>query len=159
MRLFCALLPSITMALPIVKRLMIRSFTVQLAVAMVRQLLLGMLISSPSNSTSGVPVKPDFVVPSIMTELVMVGSEESSWIVCKPVATLAKLIVFWSGVEFESRIAWRSEPAPLSLVLLTEKVEGTQRSSRISSDGRERGVLRQRERLRLSVKTIVQLRG
>src|SRR5689334_18176975 len=41
------------------------------------------------------------------------------------------------GLLLASRIAWRSEPVPLSLVFTTVKVERRRRSSRISTKGRD----------------------
>jgi hypothetical protein len=49
---------------------------------------------------------------------------------------MLKSIVFGPVVPFELRIACRSEPPPLSLVLVTEKVDGSQRSSKSRKSGR-----------------------
>ena len=42
---------------------------------------------------------------------------------------------------FESRIAWRSEPGPLSAVVLTRKLERSVRSSMTSTRGRSRKIV------------------
>ena len=54
-------------------------------------------------------------------------------------AGIAKSIVFVPAVAaLESRIAWRSEPGPLSAVVVTRKVDSKVRSSIASSRGRRR---------------------
>src|SRR4051812_44200674 len=79
------------------------------------------------------------------TVSVTVGSPDCSWIVHQlPAADfrasgMAKLIVSAPGLALASRIACRSEPAPLSSVLATVKTAGTHRSSSPSSRGRNRG--------------------
>src|ERR1700726_2021764 len=54
------------------------------------------------------------------------GSAEASVIVCTPEPGMLNWIRFvmfgGGGFALESRIAWRSEPAPMSLVLVTVKV-------------------------------------
>jgi hypothetical protein len=50
---------------------------------------------------------------------------------------MLKSIVFWPGLALESRIACRSEPAPLSFVLVTSNVLSSSRFSNCSSHGRQ----------------------
>src|SRR5579872_6733870 len=60
-------------------------------------------------------------------------------IACTPVPGMLKAITLGlsgSGLALEFRMAWRSEPVPASLTLVTTKVvEGSERSSRDSSSG------------------------
>jgi hypothetical protein len=62
----------------------------------------------------------------MVTGWVMVGRTVSGLMVCTPVPGMVnwiRLVVpAGGGFAFELRIAWRSEPAPLSLVLVTGKV-------------------------------------
>src|SRR5438067_1540207 len=60
----------------------------------------------------------------MMTELVIVGRAEAGAIVWTPVPGIAKVIVWSVDDALALRIAWRSEPRPLSLVLVTTKVGG-----------------------------------
>src|ERR1041385_1930300 len=43
-------------------------------------------------------------------------------IVCTPLPGMLKVMVSAPGFEFADRIAWRSDPAPLSFVLMTVNV-------------------------------------
>ena len=55
---------------------------------------------------------------------------------------MSKSIVLVAPVAaLESRIAWRSEPGPLSAVLVTRKVDSSVRSSISSNRGRKRKLL------------------
>ena len=76
----------------------------------------------PTMAINGVPAKPGCVVPSMTTGLVIAGRGEAGAIVWTPVPGMAKSIVFVPPVAvLESRIAWRSEPGPLSAVVVTTK--------------------------------------
>src|SRR2546427_2672255 len=75
----------------------------------------------PLSSMRGESAKPGCVVPSTITGSVTKGSGESGLIVCAPEPIL-KAITSGPGLAFASRIAWRSEPGPLSAVLVTTKV-------------------------------------
>src|SRR5262249_11880633 len=67
----------------------------------------------------------------------MPGRADCGEIVCTPEPGVLKSIVFtWPVSALELRIACRSEPAPLSLSLGAEKVDGSQRSSRSWKLGR-----------------------
>ena len=70
------------------------------------------------------------------------GRGESGAIVWTPGPGISKSIVFVAPVAaLESRIAWRSEPGPLSPVLLTRKVDSSVRSSITSRRGRSRKIV------------------
>src|ERR1700719_4721627 len=62
----------------------------------------------------------------MITGWLISGSDEASAMVCTPEPGMLNWIRFvmfgGGGFAFESRIAWRSEPASLSLVLVTVKV-------------------------------------
>ena len=60
----------------------------------------------------------------MITGSVMVGSGVSGAIVCGPAPDVERDRVERPVLAFASRIAWRSEPAPLSLVLVTVNVAG-----------------------------------
>ena len=71
-------------------------------------------------------VSPTFVVwvvPSMITASVITGNAEASVIVCTPPPRMLKLIVSMPAMAFALMSAWRSEPAPLSLVLVTVNSE------------------------------------
>ena len=68
-------------------------------------------------------------------ETALVRTSTMTHIVWAPEPML-KSIAFGPEVPLESRIACRSEPAPLSFVLVTEKVEGSHRISRSWKLGR-----------------------
>src|SRR5438046_357813 len=66
----------------------------------------------------------------------MVGKAESGWIACTPLpGMLNSMESSTPALRLESRIACRSEPSPLSRELMTVRVAGAVRSSRISSQG------------------------
>ena len=97
----------------------------------------------PSNSISGIPAKPGWVEPSMMTGKLIRGSSESGWIVCGPSLGMLKWIS--SGrpaLGPTAFMASRSEPAPESAVLMTIKVASKLRTS---SDSRNS----ERDRVRL----------
>src|SRR5438445_3066736 len=75
----------------------------------------------PLSSMTGESVKPGCVVPSMISASVTKGSGESGLMACAPEPML-KAITSGPGRAFASRIAWRSEPGPLSAVLVTTKV-------------------------------------
>ena len=59
-------------------------------------------------------------LPSIVTWSVTCGRAVTGWITCGPAPARSKTIVSANPIEpFESRIAWRSEPAPASAVVVT----------------------------------------
>ena len=60
----------------------------------------------------------------MITGSVIVGRAEVGAIVCTPAPGMAKLIV-WPASRSAFRIAWRSEPIPLSLVLVTTNALAT----------------------------------
>ena len=80
----------------------------------------------------GVPLKPGCVVPSMTTGSVMVGRAEVGLMVFTPLP-MPKAIVSSPGVMFALRMAWRSDPRPESLVLVTVNVA---RSDLASSSSR-----------------------
>ena len=82
----------------------------------------GKKICDPFSSISGVPAYPGWVVASTFAELLISGSGVAGLIVCTPAPGILKAIVLVPGVLSESRIAWRNEPAPVSLTLITVKV-------------------------------------
>ena len=64
------------------------------------------------------------------------GRGESGAIVCTPAPGMLKSIVFAAPVAaLESRIAWRSEPGPLSPVFETRNVDSSVRSSTTRTAG------------------------
>src|SRR5262249_6462913 len=72
----------------------------------------------PFNSMIGVPANPGCVVPSMVTGPVMVGKADSGAMVCTP-EPMAKVIVSGPGFALALSRVQRSEPMPLSLVLVT----------------------------------------
>src|SRR4051812_26609191 len=66
--------------------------------------------------------EPGWVYPSTVTGSVVFGSQVVSTIVWTPAPGIAKAIVSAPGVALESRIAWRRDPAPESVVVVTVKV-------------------------------------
>ncbi len=68
--------------------------------------------------------------PSIRTGCVISGRPEASAIVCTPEPGIAKAMSSLPGFAFAERIAWRSEPAPESLVLVTVKVAADSTAAR-----------------------------
>ncbi len=81
----------------------------------------------------GVPVYPGWVVPSMVTEAVMSGSAESGVMTCGPVPMLKSIVD--PAFPLALVIAWRSEPGPLSAVVLTVYVDGIIRLSSPWSSG------------------------
>ena len=73
----------------------------------------------PSISTIGRPLDPAWVVPAMVTGSEIVGRGVSGRIVLGPGAGMAKVIVSAPGFALASRIAWRNEPVPESLVFRT----------------------------------------
>ena len=67
---------------------------------------------------SGLPLYPGCVVPSMTAGSVIVGSAEVGAIVCAP-EPIRKTMVSVPAVVFALVIAWRSEPRPLSAVVVT----------------------------------------
>ena len=65
---------------------------------------------------------PGCVKPSRKTGSVIVGSAEVRLIVCRVLPGMLKLIVSRPANAFASRMAWRRDPARLSLALMTVKV-------------------------------------
>src|SRR6266540_4591540 len=101
-------LPLITMPLPL-KRLITRPRIAQLGALMVKPFPAPAL--SPLNSTMGVPAKPGWLVPFIVTASVTAGRGESGLIVYGAGPGMLKLIVSTPGLRFASRIACLREPA------------------------------------------------
>ena len=103
--------------------------------------------SEPSIWMSAWPLLPGSVVPSIVTGWVSAGKAESRLIVWTPLPGISKSIALpVPVVALELMIAWRSEPAPLSLVLVTVKLESIWRPSRSSRSGRRRSAARRCDR-------------
>src|SRR5437879_13373032 len=67
----------------------------------------------------GLPEKPGWVVPSMVTASVISGRAEAGVIVCGPPEGMLKLIVSAPTFRLASIIACLNDPGPLSLVLLT----------------------------------------
>jgi hypothetical protein len=66
----------------------------------------------------------------------MAGKGVSGEIVCTPVPGMAKSMTCVPGAPaFESRIAWRSDPGPLSAAVLTSNVDSSVRHSTGSTRG------------------------
>src|SRR5262249_54919258 len=91
-------------------------------------------------------IKLSLPVPAIVkASVVVVGMiliVDSSVMVCgvEKTPTVSKLIVSFPAVVFAIVMASRSEPAPASLVLITKKLAGVQRSSSAWSKSRFRSV-------------------
>ena len=66
--------------------------------------------------------EPGCVYPSIVTGLVITGSAVAGTIVWTPEPTMLKAIVSAPAAALASRIAWRSDPAPASSMLVTVNV-------------------------------------
>ena len=77
----------------------------------------------PLSSTSGVPVNPGCVVPSIVVGPVIAGSGDATVMVCGP-EPRAKEMTSAPALALALRIACRSEPAPVSFVFETTKLNG-----------------------------------
>ena len=83
----------------------------------------------------GVPENPGWLVPSIVTVLVIAGRAVAGLIVCTPEPGMSKSIVSAVDAALAFRIAWRSEPGPLSLVLVTVTVEKSWENSDVLPAG------------------------
>ena len=70
-------------------------------------------VELPLISTSGCPAKPGCVVPSIVTESLIVGSGEAGVIVWTPEPGMANEIVFAPGARFACSMAARSVQCPV----------------------------------------------
>ena len=68
----------------------------------------------------GVPEYPGCVVASIATWSPIDGSGFGTLMICAPPPPMLNMMVSAPEFVFASRMAWRSEPAPESLVLTTE---------------------------------------
>ena len=78
---------------------------------------------APLSSMIGVPAKPGCVVPSMTTGWLIDGSPVSGAIVRTPVPGMLNEMRSTSPVSaFESRMACRSDPGPLSFVFVTRIV-------------------------------------
>src|SRR5262245_60859200 len=71
---------------------------------------------------SGVPAYPGCVVASSVVGCMTVGRPDVGAIVCTPEPGMAKTMVSGPAFALASRIAWRSEPAPESFVVVTVNV-------------------------------------
>src|SRR6266446_3441646 len=74
----------------------------------------------PSSVITGVPEKPGWVLPSIVTVSVIAG--KTAMILRGPVPGILNAIVSTPGFALASRIACASEPGPVPLVLVTVNV-------------------------------------
>src|SRR5437870_225285 len=88
----------------------------------------------PLNSMIGLPVKPGWVVPSIVTGSVIVGRADVGAIVYLGPERL-KTIMSAPALALASRMACLSEPGPLSLVLVTVKVIGARVITAVGTTG------------------------
>src|ERR1051326_951492 len=97
--------------------------------ARARPVLLPAVILSPSaaapaleplSSMRGKPAKPGWVVPSMVNGFVIAGNGLTG-IMVRVVFVMAKEMVLGPAAALASRMAWRSEPLPLSLVVTTLK--------------------------------------
>src|SRR5665213_1486315 len=61
---------------------------------------------------SGMPAYPGWVVPSMMTDLVMAGSFVAGMMTGCPAPAMSKSISCWPGVALDARIASRKEIIP-----------------------------------------------
>src|SRR5262245_44129427 len=129
-------LPSVSSVDRSVNRLIISPRTVELPAEIWRPLASPALL--PSNWISSVPLKPvvlllgaapGWLYPSMTTGSEIGGSGVSGCIVCTPLPRMQKLIVLVSGLRLALRIACRSDPSPLSLVLTTVNWSATQTSA------------------------------
>jgi hypothetical protein len=77
----------------------------------------------PFSSMMGLPVKPGWVEPSIVTGSEIVGKAVEGAIVWSPEPGMLKTIVSAPGLAFASRIACLNEPAPLLPALVTTKMD------------------------------------
>src|SRR5687767_3194978 len=89
----------------------------------------------PVISMIGLLEKPGCVEPSRIVGFEIAGRLLLGAIVLAPLP-IANLIVSAAVVLLASRIAWRSEPAPASLVLVTVNVESRTRRSTLSNKAR-----------------------
>src|SRR5262245_10513079 len=78
---------------------------------------------APLSSTIGVDTNPGCVVAMRYVGAVIAGSGEVGWIVNGPVPGSVKKTMLKSGLAFASMMAWRSDPGPLSLVVVTSIAE------------------------------------
>src|SRR5262249_40187203 len=85
---------------------------------------------------NGVPAKPGWLVPSIVTGVLRPGNTVLGAMVCTPDPGIAKSIMLGPAVLLESGIACRSESIPKRLVFLTMNVVGKTSASRDSRTGR-----------------------
>jgi hypothetical protein len=92
----------------------------------------------PSSSMIGLPVKPGWVEPSIVTESEIVGNAVEGMIVWGPEPGILKMILSAPRWALASRIACLSEPAPLSPVLVTTNVDAGAVSATASGTTRAR---------------------
>src|SRR3954468_7326151 len=79
----------------------------------------------PWSMTIGIRVlvsKPGWVVALIVSGAVIGGRLDASAIVFTPFPTMLNVITSAPAVALASMIAWRSDPAPVSLVVVTAKV-------------------------------------
>jgi hypothetical protein len=92
--------------------------------------------STPSRNTTGLPVNPGCVRPSIVVGPVTLGSADSGRIVCTSPAVGGRLNLISSAPAsvLASVIACRSEPAPASAVVVTVNVASSKRPSRDSGE-------------------------
>jgi hypothetical protein len=77
----------------------------------------------PFSSMMGLPLKPGWVEPSIVTGSETVGKAVEGVIVWSPEPGMLKTIVSAPGWALASRIACLSEPAPLSPALVTTNTD------------------------------------
>src|SRR4030095_9354113 len=92
----------------------------------------------PSSSMIGLPVKPGWVEPSIVTGSESVGKAVEGVMVWDPEPGTLKVILSAPRWALASRIACLSEPTPLSLVLVTTNVDAGALSATASGTTRAR---------------------
>ena len=115
-------------------RLMTNPRTVTLPAAMSNPLTDGPVPArSPRSSMRGTPANPGWVLASRVSLSVIAGNGVSGWMVWTPAPGMANAIESAPAAALASRIAWRSEPSPLSPTVVTVNRAGTARSSKCSS--------------------------
>ena len=92
-------------------------------------------LSPPWSGVLVLATQPGWVVPSIVTSPVIMGSDEATLITCGPVPGIANTIssATVAPLALLSAIACRNEPGPVSAVVVTVKVSATAIDGRTSS--------------------------
>ncbi len=132
-----ALPPTPEIATPAPEKLPMASPRIVSGVAPVGRLKFNPLAPAPAleplRKINGVAPVPGWVVASMVSVLVIVGSGVSGAIVCTPAAAMSNEITLELGAALATRMAFRNDPAPESLVLVTRIVARSSRVSRVSN--------------------------